>query len=299
MTTRNLTPRAALKLLLVLCTMSLFGCSRSEDTGHCTAAPQPPARQAIIIGIDGLRADAVSPALTPFLSQLAASHGAAWGRLDVSNGRTQQTFSAPGWISVLTGRWASAHGIADNNSAGPVKVPTVFERLPSRKADGRSLLITSWGPLYDLIGQRLKALPELRHASQLRKDDAAVEQEVLTTWRTCQPDLAFIHLDAVDQAGHATAFDPSDASYAAAVRETDARIRRLWEQAIDSPSADSAQPPRLVIFISDHGGAGNNHGRYSETERWAPVLAIAPPGYPAVRIGNLVEISQVALDFIQ
>ncbi|WP_157710810.1 alkaline phosphatase family protein [Pseudomonas sp. PB120] len=297
--TRHFTLSSRLKLLLTLCAISLLGCSRSEETGQCTAAPLAPVRQVIIIGIDGLRTDAVSPVLTPFLSKLAESNGLVWGRVDVSNGRTQQTFSAPGWISVLTSSWASEHGIVDNDSRGPVKSQTVFERLQTRRADSRSMLITSWKPLYDLVEGRLRETSGLHHAAFLRKNDAAVEQEVLTTWPTCQPDLAFIHLDAVDDAGHKGAFDPNDPGYAAAVRETDARIRRLWEKAFASPTAQGARPQRLVFFVSDHGGIGNKHGRFSETERWAPVLAISPAGYPAVKISELVDVGQASLDFVQ
>jgi len=90
----------------------------------------------------------------------------------------------------------------------------------------------------------------------------------------------------------------SDPGYAAAVRETDARIRRLWEKAFASPSAQGAIPQRLVVFVSDHGGIGNKHGRYSEAERWAPLLAISPSGYPAVKISELVDIGQASLDFV-
>ncbi|PWK45637.1 alkaline phosphatase family protein [Pseudomonas sp. OV226] len=297
--TQKLTLCSGLKLLVALCAISLLGCSRSDEQGQCNAAPQVPVRQVVIIGIDGLRADAVSPALTPFLFRLAESHGLAWGKIDVSNGRTQQTYSAPGWVSVLTASWATAHGIVDNSSAGPIKVQTVFERLQGSKADSRSVLMTSWKPLYDLVQGRLRSLPEIHHAAFLRQDDAAIEQEVLTTWRACQPELAFIHLDAVDKAGHNGSFDPSDPGYAAAVRETDSRIRRLWEKAFAPPSTQGATPQRLVIFASDHGGVGNSHGRYSDAERWAPLLAISPSGYPAVKISSLVDIGQVSLDFVQ
>jgi predicted AlkP superfamily pyrophosphatase or phosphodiesterase len=295
--TRNLTLR--LKLLLALCAMSLLGCSQSDEAGQCSAAVQVPGRQAIIIGIDGLRTDAVNPSLTPFLVRLAESQGVAWGRVDVSNGRTQQTLSAPGWISVLTASWVSTHGIVDNSSKGPVKTQTVFERLQSSRPDSRSFFITSWRPLYDLVQGRLRDLPKTRHAEFFRRDDAAVEKEVLATWQACQPDLAFIHLDAVDQAGHHGSFDPSDPGYAAAVQETDSRIRRLWEKAFALPSAQGAMPQRLIIFASDHGGIGNGHGRYSETERWAPFLAISPPGYPPVHIKDLVDIGLVYLNFVQ
>ncbi|WP_085728560.1 alkaline phosphatase family protein [Pseudomonas sp. R37(2017)] len=296
---QHLTPRSGLKLLAALCAISLLGCSHGEEAGQCNAAPHAPVRQVVIVGIDGLRADAISPVLTPFLFQLADSHGLAWKSVDVSNGRSQQTYSAPGWISVLTASWASAHGIVDNSSAGPVRIPTVFERLQGRKPDSRSVLITSWKPLYDLVEGRLRALPAIHHAAFLREDDAAIEREVLSTWQACQPDLAFIHLDAVDKAGHDGSFDPSDPGYAAAVRETDSRMRRLWEKAFASPSAQGEMPQRLVVIASDHGGIGNSHGRYSDAERWAPVLAISPSGYPAVSISRLVDIGQASLDFVQ
>jgi hypothetical protein len=55
----------------------------------------------------------------------------------------------------------------------------------------------------------------------------------------------------------------------------------------------------LVVCASDHGGTGNGHGRYSEAERWAPLLVISPSGHPAVNIRNLVDIGQASLDFIQ
>ena len=280
--------------LVALCLTSLLGCSRSDESGQCSPGTHAPARQAVILGIDGLRADALSPELTPFLLQLAESHGVAWTQVDVSNGRTQQTYSAPGWITVLTARWARQHGIVDNDSRGPVKVPTLFERLHSSNTDSRSLFITSWKPLYNLL---LERSPGGHHAAFLRQDDAAVEQQVLTTWRACQPELAFIHLDAVDQAGHAHAFDPVDPAYAAAVRETDARVRRLWQQALAVPSPQGEVPERLVVLVSDHGGTGNHHGRYSDAERFAPLLVLAPAGDPAAKVDALVEVGQVVLGF--
>jgi len=281
--------------LVALCLASLSGCSRNDESGQCSPGAHAPARQAIILGIDGLRADALRPELAPFLLQLADSRGVAWTQVDVSNGRTQQTFSAPGWITVLTGSWAREHGIVDNDSRGPVKVPTVFERLQASNADSRSLFITSWKPLYKLL---LERSPGGHHAGFLRQDDIAVEQQVLTTWRACQPDLAFIHLDAVDQAGHAHAFDPADPAYAAAVRETDARVRRIWEQALAVPSPQGEMPERMVVLVSDHGGVDNHHGRYSDVERMAPLLVLVPAGYPEAPIGYLTGVGQSVLSFI-
>ncbi|OLS64387.1 alkaline phosphatase family protein [Pseudomonas putida] len=215
--------------------------------------------------------------------------------MDVSSGRTQQTFSAPDWITVLTGRWAREHGILDNDSAGPIKVETLFERVEEDVPGSRSLLVTQWKRLYELVRERLDARSGLHHATVLRADDAAIEQEVLGTWRRCQPQLAFIHLDAVDQAGHRGAFDVGDAGYAAAVRETDGRLRRLWESALNV----SPGPERLVIVVSDHGGMGNGHGRYSEAERMAPVLVVMPAGHSAVGVRDLVGVGRVVLEFLR
>ncbi len=281
--------------------LALGACApRQDQIGACQALGTTPERQVVIIGIDGLRLDAATPALMPFFSSLALRSNATFRSLDVSDRQRQQTYSAPSWISLLTASPAAAHGIRHNDSPGPVLVASVFEQLHQQATLQRSLLLTPWPPLFELLEARLKSLPAERSLALLVGDDAGVERAMQQYWFACQPQLAFVHLGAVDDAGHAAGFDPADASYAQAVRETDQRLKRLWALVIGNQGESSAAPPhRLLIVVSDHGGVGKYHGGFQWHERRVPMLLLAPEDALQPPVNNLAELGRMAIDYLR
>ena len=74
-----------------------------------------PTKKVLILGIDGLRPDALIAANTPNVDRLLEN-----GCFSAEAQTGQYTVSGPGWSSLLTGVWWSKHGVTD------VVVPVIF-----------------------------------------------------------------------------------------------------------------------------------------------------------------------------
>ena len=95
---------ASLTLILVT-TVPICSQSIAED----------PAGRVLVIGIDGLRPDALNAARTPAIDSLI-DNGCFSESTKILGERYRKndTVSGPGWSSFLTGVWADKHGV-DNN----------------------------------------------------------------------------------------------------------------------------------------------------------------------------------------
>lgn len=81
------------------------------------------------------------------------------------------------------------------------------------------------------------------------------------------PQLMFIQLDDVDEAGHAHGWG-SDA-YCAAMEDADQCVGIL----IDALERAGISEETLVMVIADHGGVGYDHGGFSQVELFIPFIA--------------------------
>ena len=82
-------------------------------------AQQPGPQRVLMIGIDGVRPDALAAARTPNLDRLIRT-GAFTDTTQILGTRYSKndTISGPGWSSILTGVWADKHGVHDNEFTG-------------------------------------------------------------------------------------------------------------------------------------------------------------------------------------
>lgn len=280
-------------LLVLAATATFPGCTaKSFQLGDCEARPTPPSRQVLLIGVDGLRFDAVSAELTPRLWVFAQRRDSLLRRLDASDNRRQKTYSGPAWISVLTASPAATHGIGDNESRGPIRTATLAQRL-AVNGEARTMILTPWKPLADWLSteEHEHTLPGARHLLSLTDGgDAGVEAVFRKYWSVCHPDLTFVHLGEVDDAGHASRFSPDEPQYRTAVADTDARIGRLLDQL----------PTRvLTLVVSDHGGVGNHHGGFEQQERMVPLIINNPSAIPLQKISSLADVGAAALQFLR
>ena len=276
--------------LLVLAA-AFAGCAaESFQVGDCAARPNPPSRQVLLIGVDGLRFDAVSAELTPRLWVFAHRRDSLLRRLDASDNRRQKTYSGPAWVSVLTASPAATHGIRDNESRGPVRAPTLAQRLAVND-EARTVVLTPWAPLADWLSTDEHNLPGARHLLSLTDGgDAGVERLFRKYWSVCHPDLTFLHLGEVDDAGHSSCFSPDEPRYRQALADTDARIGRLLDQL---PTGV------LTLVVSDHGGVGNHHGGFQPEERMVPLVINNPSAVPLLKISSLADVGAAALQFLR
>ena len=107
-------------------------------------ADTPLQRHVLLIGIDGLRGDALScegcanPPTLNALMRDGAYH------TDVLAGGPQPTVSGPGWASVFTGFWADRHGVTSNDIGLTMREPHVFARIKAALPGATIAVVGDW-----------------------------------------------------------------------------------------------------------------------------------------------------------
>ena len=105
-------------------------------------APTTRKRKVLVIGIDGVRPDALRTAKTPaidFLTRRAAHSFNAHTQL---KGKTR---SGPGWASILTGVEVDRHRVDGNGDLGDRAIPTYLQRAKDA-LQLRTAVVSQWSP---------------------------------------------------------------------------------------------------------------------------------------------------------
>ena len=228
-------------------------------------------RRALIVGLDGVRADRLAAARVPVLRCLARRGMSGCGWLHAPP--EALTSSAPGWATVLTGRWPGRHGVTDNDldPHGADRRPDLLGLARAARPGLGTLAAAAWAPLVGparggpLAGGAQHLL--LADGPDPHSRDRQVVDAAVAAIADGAVDLAFVHLDQVDAAGHAAGVGPD---YAAAIEAADAELGRLLT-AVERRAGEDW----LVVVTTDHGQADNGgHGAGTEPERrWWVVAA--------------------------
>lgn len=259
-------------------------------------------KRVLIIGIDGLRPDAMIAANTPNIDSLIAqgvvTHNAFAG--GVLGAATQQpTISGPGWGSILIGVWTNKHKIVDNSFSAyknsvATNYPHFFKRLKTAKPNAYVSSITSWGAIEDYLVSKVASSVNYHvkgTGAGYPDRDLDVKNKAVSHLASANPDVLFLHFDQVDGAGHSTGFSVTNPNYINAIQTVDSHIGSVMAAINARPQV--AQEKWLVVLTSDHGGNGTAHGGQSSEERTisllvsggsvnAPHLSTASPGQTAV-----------------
>src|SRR5512139_576911 len=275
-------PLRAPALCLVL--LAATGCATSVAASGTT-------RRALIVGIDGLRPDALEAASAPRLHALLPSCART---LRGETQHTHPTISGPGWASVLTGVEPSRHGVVDNETVGgrSTAYPTFLAR--ARSAGLSAALFGQWIGLWLMVEPT--ALPRPYAGLHDRMADAIAEAEVALRER--RHDLYFVDFDDADRAGHAHGFSPEDRDYLAAIEAIDVEVGRLLT-AIDAAPARASER-WLVVLVSDHGGVGTVHtDRSLPANRTIPIAFCGDGVVPGVIDGaTQLDVAPTVLRFL-
>ncbi len=216
------------------------------------------ATKVLIIGLDGLRADAFRRIPTPNLHRLADS-----GAFTEHAVTDVKAWSGPGWSSVLTGVWGWKHGTRDNAFHGylPGRYPSFLERARRARPGLVCGAVVNWAPLgTHLIAD---AAPWLNGGSYHAV--AAVAKRLI---RQGSPDILFLHFDGADHAGHRFGFSPQMPFYRWAVEKIDAQIGSLVDEIRGRTGEEW-----LIVVTSDHGGHGRTHGANIPSDRQVILIA--------------------------
>ena len=269
-------------------------------------------RRALVIGIDGLRADALKQQVesgnAPNIAALVANGTVTWtgvagGEL---GGPTQQpTISGPGWTSILTGMWTNRHNVVDNSTpaynqptvSGSYLVnqaPHFAQRLKEAAPATYFSSIASWSWVEDYLIAAQPGYLDFHtkgSGANYAARDLDVKNKAVAHLSSADPDVLFLHFDQVDGAGHSYGFSPSVANYMSAISAVDGLVGNVLSTIAARPSRASEQ--WMVVLTTDHGGtSGGSHGGQSVEERTIPFivsgngipagLSTATPGHAAV-----------------
>jgi predicted AlkP superfamily pyrophosphatase or phosphodiesterase len=252
-----------MKRLVLVAAFLLTACS--SDGGTSTTP------HALVIGIDGLRPDALEAASTPNLDMLIADGTVSFDAFaggELGEVTEQPTFSGPGWSSILTGVWVDKHGVRLNvfDEANFDEYPHFFARLREELPEAYLSSFVTWGPINDGILASADAdeafSPDPGDSAQ---GDIEVTAAVVSHLGAQSPDVVFVQLDEVDHQGHVAGYGPDVPEYLDAIETIDAQVGEMVEAVVARPTHGAED--WLIVVTTDHGGVGRGHGGQTVEER--------------------------------
>ena len=235
-------------------------------------------KKAILIGYDGCRADVLTEitddasgikALTDMGAPLSLAY---CGGVNYPEKNTQDTSTAPGWCSILTGKWADVHGITGNDITKTMDTKTLLVSLTEDKFIGSASFITKWAGHFDR--KNATYLDEKAYCEEnslpvsfvkCDNDEASFNYTKDELAKADCSDFIFSILEPTDATGHNKGFSHNNPEYKEAFRLQDSYAKEL----IDAVKGRDtfAEEDWLIIITSDHGGIKTNHGKESIQER--------------------------------
>lgn len=221
----------------------------------------------LIIGIDGLRPDALMAATAPNLKNLMAN-----GCWTENASASAYTVSGPGWSDILCGVWPDKHNVVDNSFTNPryTQYPHFFKRLKEARPAIRTAHYSSWQPIdATILGST--SVNYRRFIDYTQNGDARLSAEAAALLRTTNIDIMFFYFADVDIAGHNYGFSPYSPEYRNEIEQTDAQLGQLLSAL--RTNSNYANENWLIIVTTDHGGTlDGSHGRNEPAHRRIPFI---------------------------
>ena len=237
---------------------------------HAQEKLQP---KALIIMIDGMRADAYDNIPMPNLEKLRAGkwqpgyNGAfsatAW---DLDDARPN---SAPNHAAIATGVTATKHKVFKNGQTKDGNFeewPSWLARLATSPQHYKTQFLYSWGENKDTAKH-----PDV----PFRKGKDPDNGDYLCGLYASPdggPDATLFFIGDVDHRGHSDGFYPHSQKYINTAQETDVIIGKLLDTIAARPTFDKED--WLILITSDHGGYGKSHGMLGGHANTIPVLMV-------------------------
>ena len=232
-------------------------------------------KKAIIIGYDGCRADALKLSeggIKYLVNEGNSTYFSYCGGVNYPEENTQDTSTAPGWCSILTGVWADKHGVTANDITKSMEYKTLLTSLVEDKIIDSSTFITKWKGHFDrknatYLEEKAYCEKNNLNVSFNRCDDdkASFDLTINEIGKENCADFMFVIFEQTDSAGHNTGFTYNNPKYRDAFVEMD-NYGLETIKAIEARETYDTED-WLIIITSDHGGIRTNHGGDSIQER--------------------------------
>ena len=235
-------------------------------------------KKAIIIGYDGCRADVLTEmryeksAIRDILAHGGSLKLSYCGGVNYPAENTQDTSTAPGWCSVLTGVWADKHGVTANGITKSMEYKTLLTSLVEDKIIDSSTFITKWKGHFDR--KNATYLEEKAYCEEnglnvafnrCKDDEASYEYALNEIGKTDCADFIFVIYEPTDSVGHDYGFTINNPDYKEAFQEADLYGIETLNAIMQRETYNTED--WLIIVTSDHGGIGTDHGGDSIQER--------------------------------
>ena len=235
-------------------------------------------RHVILIGIDGMGAQAFQAARTPNLKRLARQ-----GALSLKARSVMPTVSSPSWGSILTGAGPEQHGITSNSwhvdrfDIAPTDkdedgfFPSIFTLIRRQMPEAETAVFYDWDALANLFNN--KVLSRVEFSKTYPETFAKAIPYILEK----RPQLVFLYIGRPDDVGHEFGYDSEEFYQSCA--EVDVKVGEL----LDALGKTDWGGRSTVLAVVDHGGIGRGHGGESMIEVEVPWI-ISGPGIIRNRI---------------
>lgn len=252
-------------------------------------------KKAVLIGYDGVRADAFRDLDTHEISALNSvlgDGGHAYlsyaGGINFPYYNIQATDSAPGWTTIITGELYYKTGVLWNDYEKDDRYPTLMKSLIDDKLADKTSFYSAWGSYIDTTlnseNESNKAngynanyvdagefVAEKKYEEKGADIDAAVTMLAVEDLNNADcSDFIFALYESTDEYGHAAGFHPDSEAYMNAFEFED----ELARQIIDAIKAREtySEEDWLIIITTDHGGFNHSHGYCMAMERYTFIV---------------------------
>jgi len=256
----------------------------------CAAAVLPVAAQqrVILFGVDGLAPEGIAKAKTPNIHALMKS--GAWS---MHARAVTPTSSSSNWAAMVMGAPTELTGVTSNDwqpdrftiapacQDAPGIFPSLYSLLHIQHPAAKAAIFTDWPDYVRLVEPGVVG----KIYSVDEKEDDAFDH-ALAYLESDRPDLLFIHLDHVDNAGHTYGWETPE--YLAAVEKADAMLGKL----LRTLDRLNLRGTTTILLTADHGGIGKSHGGLTMNELEIPWILSGP----GIRINHEIQTPIMQFD---
>ena len=242
-------------------------------------------KKAIVIGYDGCRVEnfrllenSKKSAINLLLEDGGHAAFCYAGGANYPHSLRQNTDTAPGWCSMLTGVLSDVHHITANLQPKAVEPKTLVTTLPEDGVIRKSAFYTTWTGFF--VESEATYVHEWKYVRQNHinakfrcgfVDDLTRRLVNAELKRKNCADFVFAVFDYTDHAGHATGFTVENPDYVSAFREEDAVGAKVIETIRARKTYDTED--WLILISTDHGGNDCGHGGPSFEERMTFIVS--------------------------
>lgn len=246
---------------------------------HFNNPVQGKTKKCIVIGLDGCRADALTfvengkpSGIRTLINDGGKGYLTYCGGVNYPKINTQDTSTAPGWCSILTGKWANVTGIYENGVVKSTEHLTVLTSLVESKKTDNSAFYAVWSGHFTDDDSTYRA--EVKYCKdnnldvnfvKADTDEKSLENILADLRKNDCTDFIFSIFECTDHAGHNLGFSLKNKEYENAFYDGDFYA----ESIINTIKSRSTyfQEDWLIIVTTDHGGIPNYHGNFNIHER--------------------------------